>query len=78
MGFQNNYKEVSKANKNGIMKGLISFLGIFENNFTLICVGMVGNLNIVINYHYNKLNMEGLNKSKGIIQQGTRDNVHEM
>jgi hypothetical protein len=35
-------------------------------------------LNIVINYHPNKLNMEGLNKNKGIIQQGTRDDVHEM
>jgi hypothetical protein len=43
-----------------------------------ICVGMVANLNIVINYHCNKLNMEGLNKSKGIIQQGTRDDVHEI
>jgi hypothetical protein len=43
-----------------------------------ICVGMVGSLNIVINYHPNKLNTEGLNKNKGIIQQGTRDDLHEM
>jgi hypothetical protein len=36
MGFQNNYKEVSKANNNGIMKGLVFFLDIFENNFTIL------------------------------------------